>query len=106
MNGFEWLCLVLERDIFSSIYSCFLISPISFRVLAVLGSTRTVNEFLRRGRDFYSSAAAHLHSALVYAGSPRANPKPSKHPWTKLGAAWGSLVGMMFCGISCRLAFA
>lgn len=52
----------------------------------------TVNEFLRRERDFFSSVAVHLHSVSAYAGSPRTNPKHSKHPWIKLGAARGSLV--------------
>lgn len=52
-----------------------------------------LDEFLRCERDFSLSAAFHLHNASIHAGSPRTNPKHSKHLWIKLGVAWGSLVG-------------
>lgn len=67
-----------------------------------------LGKFLRRERDASLSAAAHLHSASTHAGSPRANPKPTKHPWVKLGTAWGSLLdkdgfwGIMQVGVRTR----
>jgi hypothetical protein len=76
---------------------------ISFHALARLGSVMMLIEFLRRERDSPLSAAIHLHSASVYAGSPRTSPKNFKHPWIKLGvASWKEA----FSGISCRLALA